>query len=115
MKYHFRNLIFEGGGVRGIAYIGALKVLEKKGIVSSIKRVGGTSVGAINALLFGLNYSPEEAEKILMKMDISNFLDFPCITKCIYRICKEYGICSGNKFYKWISNCIGDDSRESSF
>ncbi len=117
MKYHFRNFIFEGGGVRGIAYIGALKVLEKKGIVSSIKRVGGTSVGAINTVLLGLNYSLEEIEKILMEMNILEFLDFPCITKYIYRICKEYGICSGNKFYKWISNCIGEKTgdRNSTF
>ncbi len=117
MKYHFRNLIFEGGGVRGIAYIGAMKVLEKKKILSSIIRVGGASVGAINALLLGLNYSSEEAEKILMKMDIINFLDFPCIVKIIYRINKEFGLCKGNKFYNWISNFIEEktDNPNSTF
>ena len=77
-----------------------MKVLKKKKILSSIIRVGGASVGAINALLLGLNYSPEEAEKILMKMDISNFLDFPCIVKFIYRINKEFGLCRGNKFHR---------------
>jgi len=28
MPYDFRNLVFEGGGVKGIAYIGALDVLN---------------------------------------------------------------------------------------
>ena len=27
-NYHFRNLVFEGGGVKGIAYVGALRQLE---------------------------------------------------------------------------------------
>ena len=30
MAYHFHNLVFEGGGVKGIAYVGALEVLETK-------------------------------------------------------------------------------------
>jgi hypothetical protein len=40
MTYQFKNLIFEGGGVKGIAYVGAIKVLEKKGVMSNIVRVG---------------------------------------------------------------------------
>ena len=48
MTYPFKNLVFEGGGVKGIAYAGAMKVLEKKGILKNIVRVGGTSAGAIN-------------------------------------------------------------------
>ena len=57
MPYHFRNLVFEGGGVKGIAYIGAMQVLEEKGILTSVQRVGGTSAGAINATLLALGYS----------------------------------------------------------
>ena len=39
MAYHFKNLVFEGGGVKGIAYVGALEVLDEKGILIDIKRV----------------------------------------------------------------------------
>ena len=46
-KYHFRNLVFEGGGVKGIAYVGALEVLDQEGILKDIKRVAGTSAGAM--------------------------------------------------------------------
>jgi len=45
----FRNLAFEGGGVKGIAYAGASAVLEDKGILPNICRVAGTSIGAITA------------------------------------------------------------------
>ena len=44
----FRNLVFEGGGVKGIAYAGAVAVLEDKGILPGIRRVAGTSAGAIS-------------------------------------------------------------------
>ncbi len=57
MDYQFRNLIFEGGGVKGVAYLGALGVLEEKGILPQIERIGGTSAGAIIGLLIGLNFS----------------------------------------------------------
>lgn len=60
MTYHFKNLVLEGGGVKGIAYVGALDVLIEKGIVSSIERVGGTSAGAINAILLGLGFTQSE-------------------------------------------------------
>jgi NTE family protein len=42
MTTQFRNLVFEGGGVKGIAYIGAMQVLDNRGIVPQIQRVGGT-------------------------------------------------------------------------
>lgn len=58
MAYKFRNLVFEGGGVKGIAYVGALGVLEERKITLNIERIGGTSAGAINAILLGLGFTP---------------------------------------------------------
>jgi len=37
--YPFRNMVFEGGGVKGIAYVGALEALKEKGILQDITRV----------------------------------------------------------------------------
>ena len=45
----YENLVFEGAGIRGIAYCGALMELDEKGMLADIKRVGGTSSGAITA------------------------------------------------------------------
>ena len=39
----FRNLVFEGGGVKSIARFAALAVLEERGTLRRIKRVGATS------------------------------------------------------------------------
>ena len=35
MAYAFKNLIFEGGGVKGIAYVGAIQELENRQILHS--------------------------------------------------------------------------------
>jgi len=76
----FHNLVFEGGGIKGIAYAGALEVLEKENILSDIKRVAGTSAGAITATLlapsstvigiFGLRQSAK-----LLILDKADLLD----------------------------------------
>lgn len=73
MAYHFRNLVFEGGGVKGIAYVGAMEVLEEKGILKNITRVGGTSAGAINALLAGLNYTPRRDQGVAQAARLPEF------------------------------------------
>ncbi|MEJ2233886.1 MAG: patatin-like phospholipase family protein, partial [Syntrophobacterales bacterium] len=75
MAYHFKNLVFEGGGVKGIAYVGAMQVFEEEGILSDIRRVGGTSAGAINATLFALGFSNIETRNVLKKLDFNNFMD----------------------------------------
>ncbi len=53
-NYPYKNLALEGGGVRGLAYSGALEVLENKGILKNIERVAGSSAGAIAGLMISL-------------------------------------------------------------
>jgi len=63
----WRNLVFQGGSIKGLAYPAALRELIQQGVCSldKIQRVGGTSAGAINALLIGLGYSLEEMEHLM--------------------------------------------------
>ncbi len=65
------NLIFQGGGIKGIAYVDALQESRKNGIIdlNNIKRVGGTSAGAITAVLLGVGYNLVEIEEILVTFD----------------------------------------------
>jgi NTE family protein len=65
------DAVFEGGGVKGVALIGALKRLEEEGI--EFGRVAGTSAGAIAASLVASGYKAEEIKdfsgiKILMTL-----------------------------------------------
>lgn len=106
MAYHFRNLIFEGGGVKGLAYIGALEILESKGIIQDIQRFGGTSAGAINATLLSLGYSREKQKDILWKMDFRKFQDGTCFFSNIARVFQRFGWFKGDFFKKWIGDLI---------
>ena len=106
-EYHFRNLVFEGGGVKGIAYVGALQELRKRNVMDSVQRVGGTSAGAINAVLAGLNYSEEETMKILWDLDFKNFLDDTWgYVRDTARLIEEYGWYKGDFFRNWIGEII---------
>lgn len=69
------NIVFEGAGIRGIAYSGAINELEQKGMLKNIKRVGGTSAGAITALLLTLGYSSGEIANIVSSTSFKKFND----------------------------------------
>jgi NTE family protein len=77
---NIENLVFQGGGVRGIAYLGALKTLcdeensRTRISLDQIKRVGGASAGAITSLFLALGKSLEDIGKFLNK-DFKQFLD----------------------------------------
>ena len=52
------DLVFEGGGAKGMAFVGALKVFAAAG--HTHRRLLGTSAGAITATLTGAGYTPDE-------------------------------------------------------
>jgi len=107
MDYKFKNLVFEGGGVKGIAYGGALEVLDKMKILPGIERVGGTSAGAINATLLALGFSYQEVSDIIAN---TNFSDFQDKSKIVFgdmrRILRKYGWFKGDAFTNWIGDKI---------
>ena len=59
-----KNLIFEGAGLRGIAYCGAITELENRKLITGIEKVGGTSAGAVTALCISLGYSSNEIDAL---------------------------------------------------
>lgn len=61
------GLALSGGGARGAAHIGVLRVLEREGI--PIDFIAGTSFGALVGGLYALGYSPDELESILRRQD----------------------------------------------
>jgi NTE family protein len=66
------DAIFEGGGVKGIALIGAAAVVEATGY--RFYNLAGTSAGAIVAALLGAGYTASELQPILMDLDFSRLL-----------------------------------------
>jgi NTE family protein len=107
MASTYRNLVFEGGGVKGIAYGGALVELEKRGILEGIQRVGGTSAGGITATLLALGYTAEDISEIVADTRFSNFADHDLgVIRDALRLIRRYGFHKGNKFRRWIGKLI---------
>ncbi len=55
------GLVLSGGGAKGIAHVGALKVIEEAGI--PIDYIGGTSMGSIIGGLYALGYTATQLEE----------------------------------------------------
>ncbi len=114
MPNEIHNLVFEGGGVKGLAYAGALEALAEKNVLEGIRRVGGASAGAIGALLVGLNYSPREVGEILNELDFKSFMD-----GCggwpgdVWRLFKRYGYYKGDACLNWMRRRVADKTGHS--
>lgn len=57
-------VVLSGGGAKGAAHIGALKVLERAGI--PIDMIVGTSMGAIVGGLYSIGYTPDQIDSMIM-------------------------------------------------
>ncbi|MDC6365335.1 MULTISPECIES: patatin-like phospholipase family protein [Flavobacteriaceae] len=66
------GLVLSGGGAKGLAHIGALKVIEEAGI--KIDYIGGTSMGAIVGALYASGYSAHELDSIFRVTDFAGMI-----------------------------------------
>jgi NTE family protein len=66
------GLAISGGGARGLAVIGILKVLEREHI--KVKFIAGVSIGSIIGGLYSCGYSPDEIERIAYQIDWGELL-----------------------------------------
>jgi NTE family protein len=66
------GLVLSGGGAKGFAHIGVLKVLEASGV--QLDYIGGTSMGAVVGGLYASGYSPIEIDSIIKAIDFPKLL-----------------------------------------
>ncbi len=103
------DLVFEGGGVKGIALVGALSVLEERGYRP--QNTAGASAGAIVAALLAAGYSAGELKSIIAGLDYGRFKDealedrIPLAGSSI-SILKDLGIYEGEEFLGWMRELL---------
>jgi NTE family protein len=112
------NIVFEGGGPKGLVYVGAINKLAERGLLKNVKNVGGSSAGAMTALTVGLGYNAEQIKKIISQADISSFLDISeAPSSCVKSIknvvsnlfgseTQGSGVYLGNELRKWAKTVI---------
>ena len=69
------NLVFSGGGAKGLGFVGVVDELERQKALGSVKRIVGTSAGAITATLLALGYTSQEIQSVLKNKPLLDFLD----------------------------------------
>src|SRR5215207_1630054 len=74
------DLIFEGGGVKGIGLAGAYAALEQRGFTP--KGLAGASAGAITAALIAAGYNSAELDEILLNIPFFKFKTRGGRTRC---------------------------------
>lgn len=78
------GLVLSGGGAKGLAHIGVLKVIDSLGI--KIDHVAGTSMGAIIGSLYASGYSGKQLDSIFRELDFENVINdnLPRASKTFY-------------------------------
>ncbi|MUH37752.1 patatin, partial [Zobellia amurskyensis] len=78
------GLVLSGGGAKGMAHIGAIKVLEEAGI--KVDYIGGTSMGAIVGSLYAAGYTGDQLDSIFRATDFTNLIqdNLPRSAKTFY-------------------------------
>ncbi|PID85742.1 MAG: hypothetical protein CSA11_04765 [Chloroflexi bacterium] len=127
--YPFKNLIFQGGGIRSFAYHGVVRGLAKRGILDQIERVGGNSAGAMLAAILSFRLGVEESIAIYNTLDytkipgLKTHVNMPSRligavgskeiagnVDGLNRLLREYGWYDTNYAYKWLLTTIAEQT-----
>ena len=73
MENKYNNIVLSGGGIKGIAFIGALFALNELNILENIKCFAGSSIGSLIASLYIIGYKPVEIFDFIKQTDVSKF------------------------------------------
>jgi len=104
------NLVLAGGGVKGIALVGAIEVLEQAGY--KVNRVAGTSAGAIVGGLVAAGFRSDELKLILQEIPYTKFRDESLLDRLglpgkATSLLLEKGIYEGDFFCEWYDKLLG--------
>jgi NTE family protein len=95
------GLALSGGGARGLAHIGVLKVLEREGV--PIDYLAGTSMGGVVAALYAAGLSPGSMEEETLRMTSPRRL-----LGLIDRSLPRRGLFEGQKVQTYLASYLGD-------
>ena len=103
------DLVFEGGGVKGIGLAGAVEVLEERGYRH--QNLAGASAGAITAALLAVGYSAAELKDVIFNLNYRQFQDrgledkIPLVRHPL-SLFLDHGIYEGERFLEWMAEMV---------
>lgn len=104
-KFPFENLVFEGGGNKGLAYCGALRCLEEQSFMNQVKGLAGASAGGMFAALVAVGYTSYEIEQFLSERIDHIFLDARCgYCSLLPNLVRSFGWNPGERIFRWFGD-----------
>lgn len=101
MSDDLTHVVFSGGGLCGLAYIGAIRFLQVEGLDKHVRYVSGTSMGAVFATILALRIPLHDIEKQLVKLLCEDdTLTFPYPDMLM--LYQSLGVDDGHKFLSFM-------------
>lgn len=109
-KFTINNIVFSGGGIKGFAFLGALKYLYENDYNKDFLTFAGTSIGSIFALVLSLGYTFDEIFHIFTKINLEEINDIT--SDNILNFFDLYGVDNGSKVERIIEIIIKAKTNE---
>ena len=107
---HRADGVFEGGGVKGIAFAGAIAAAEREAGVEEWVNLAGTSAGAIVSALLAVGYDSAGLQRTLGSVRPLPRLRPGAVLKiggAYSALSRRRGLAPGSYFTKWFSEQLG--------
>jgi len=96
------RIYLSGGGVCGVAHVGALMELSKRVPLKLVKEWMGVSAGAFLAMCLCIGYTLEEVQELCINFDFTNIKDYDSVPGCLL----HFGIDTGERLNKLLIACL---------
>ena len=103
------GLVLSGGGAKGAAQIGALKIIEQHGI--KIDYISGTSIGSMLGALYAAGYKADELEEFFVNLDENDAKSSSKIREILSKLLQDKGVTTFEDL-KIPFRCVVADTKE---
>jgi NTE family protein len=99
--------VFSGGGIKGLAFAGALQAAAEAGY-DEWAQLAGTSAGAISAMALAVGYDPRGLRDALDRFDFSKIADYGPLgpIEIPFNLELHRGVTHGTVLYEWIEQLL---------
>lgn len=102
----YSHLVFTGGGLSGISYLGVIRYMQEMGMHHHIHEVAGTSIGALFACLFAMDVTAGEVEEYIKEfMKQEDNITFPVLDS-LMSFLNTYGLDDGSRLVKPVKHFL---------
>lgn len=99
-----RCIVLSSGGIRGLAFVGALLELKKKHMLKYVNEILGVSIGALFGLGLCLKYSIEEMYMLGSNMDFTLLINID--PDLAFEYFEKFGVDDGSQLKKFVSSIL---------